>query len=164
VAVDGVGNVYVADSGNNTIRKVTPAGVVTTLAGLAQFDDIGYPCCGGSVDGTGSVARFNHPFGVAVDNVGDIYVGDSNNGTIRKGYPPRTFLSFGAVSDFIGGKFDFVLTGSVGRLVIVEASPDLVNWQPLSTNTLAGALYLTDPQSAASSHRFYRAQIPQPSP
>jgi len=68
VAVDGTGNVYVADTYNNTIRKVTPAGVVTTLAGAAgQY---------GSVDGTGSAARFNNPEGVAVDGSGNGYVGD----------------------------------------------------------------------------------------
>ena len=50
MAVDTNGNVYVADWGNNTIRKVTPAGVVTTLAGLAGAF--------GSADGTGSAARF----------------------------------------------------------------------------------------------------------
>jgi hypothetical protein len=59
VAVDTNGNVYVADSGNQAIRKVTPGGVVTTLAGLA-----GSP---GSVNGTNSAARFNYPGGVGVD-------------------------------------------------------------------------------------------------
>ena len=76
VAVDSAGNVYVADQVNNTIRKVTPGGVVTTLAGLA-----GNP---GSADGTGSAARFYRPSGVAVDSAGNVYVADTNNDTIRK--------------------------------------------------------------------------------
>ena len=55
VAVDSAGNVYVADSGNNTIRKVTLAGVVTTVAGLSRSQ--------GSADGTGAAARFSYPSG-----------------------------------------------------------------------------------------------------
>jgi hypothetical protein len=76
VAVDSAGVVYVADSDNFTIRKVTPAGVVTTLAGLAGAE--------GSANGTGSAARFSYPFGVAVDSAGVVYVADSDNNTIRK--------------------------------------------------------------------------------
>ncbi len=76
VAVDGAGNVYVADWANHTIRKITPAGEVSTLAGLAGVS-------GGS-DGTGNVARFNFPWGVAVDGSGYVYVGDYRNHTIRK--------------------------------------------------------------------------------
>ena len=76
VAVDAAGNVYVADAQNQLIRQVTPAGVVTTVAGLAVTS--------GSADGTGSVARFNNPYGIAVDNAGNLYVGDANNNTIRK--------------------------------------------------------------------------------
>ncbi len=75
VAEDSVGNVYVADSDNNTIRKVTPAGVVTTLAGVAGYD--------GTNDGAGSAARFSYPIGLAVDNMGNVYVADSYNNTIR---------------------------------------------------------------------------------
>ena len=77
--MDSAGNVYVADTGNHTIRKVTPAGVVTTLAGLAGS--------AGSADGTGSAARFNHPIGVAVDSAGNVYVADTGNNTIRKVTP-----------------------------------------------------------------------------
>jgi streptogramin lyase len=76
VAVDGAGNVYVADSGNDTIRKIAPGGVVTTLAGTAGKR--------GSADGAGSDALFNHPFGVAVDAGGNVFVADSGNNTIRK--------------------------------------------------------------------------------
>ena len=86
VAVDSAGNVYVADSGNHTIRKVTPAGVVTTLAGLA-----GSP---GSADGTGSAARFFQPSGLAADPAGNLYVADSRNSTIRKITPAREVTTF----------------------------------------------------------------------
>ena len=79
VAVDSAGNVYVADSGNSTIRKVTPSGVVTTLAGLAGSS--------GSADGTGSAARFAQPQGMAVDSAGNVYVADTSNSTIRKVTP-----------------------------------------------------------------------------
>lgn len=75
VAVDANGNVFVGDAGNNTIRKITPAGVVTTLAGLAGQK--------GSADGAGTAARFSAPYGVAVDASGNVYVADMNNHTIR---------------------------------------------------------------------------------
>jgi sugar lactone lactonase YvrE len=76
LAVDGAGNVYVADSNNSTIRRVSPAGSVTTLAGLAGNN--------GSDDGDGSEARFNNPYGVAVDSATNVYVADTWNHTIRK--------------------------------------------------------------------------------
>jgi hypothetical protein len=76
VAVDGTGNVYVADFGAHTIRKITPTGVVTTLAGSADVP--------GSADGMGAAARFNRPTGVAVDGAGNVYVTDTNNATVRK--------------------------------------------------------------------------------
>ena len=75
IAVDISGNLYVADTSNHVIRKVTSGGVVTTLAGLAGAN--------GSADGTGSAARFNAPSGIAVSSVGTVYVADTYNHTIR---------------------------------------------------------------------------------
>ncbi|PWU15996.1 MAG: hypothetical protein C5B50_14245 [Verrucomicrobia bacterium] len=94
VAVDSAGNLYVGDSGNQTIRKVTPAGVVTTLAGFAGL--------AGSANGTGTNAQFYGPTGVAVDGAGNVYVADTDNSTIRKVTPT------GAVSTLAG------LAGSFG--------------------------------------------------
>lgn len=74
VAVDAAGNVYVADFNNNSIRKITAAGVVTTLAGGKA----------GNANGTGTAASFNGPRGVAVDAAGNVYVADANNNLIRK--------------------------------------------------------------------------------
>ncbi len=76
VAADAAGNIYVADSGNHTIRKITPAGVVTTLAGLAGFS--------GSTNATGTAARFTSPSSLAVGSDGNLYVCDEGNHTIRK--------------------------------------------------------------------------------
>src|ERR1035441_8188278 len=78
VAVDGLGNVYVADYFNQTLRKVTGAGAVSTLAALAGSF--------GSIDGTNSTARFWNPTGVAVSgtNTVTVFVADAGNGTIRE--------------------------------------------------------------------------------
>jgi len=74
VALDGAGNLYVPDTFYGTIRKITPAGVVTTLAGTND----------GAVDGSLSTAKFNRPTGIVVDTSGNVYVADSKNNSIRK--------------------------------------------------------------------------------
>ena len=84
IAVDTAGNLYVADTFNSTIRKITPAGSVTTLAGLAPTAGSPSPINEGSANGTGSAARFMTPRGVAVDGAGNVYVADTGNSTIRK--------------------------------------------------------------------------------
>lgn len=80
VAVDAAGNVYVADTANHVIRKITTDGVVTTLAGTVNSP--------GTSDGTGLAARFNSPNGIAVvatgPNTGTLFVADTGNHTIRR--------------------------------------------------------------------------------
>lgn len=79
IAVDADNNLLIAD-GNNRIRKVTPDGVVTTLAGGGGSGYRGQ----GFADGTGTGAHFNGPTGIALDPQGNIYVADSGNQRIRK--------------------------------------------------------------------------------
>lgn len=88
LCLDAGGNVYVADTLNNTIRKITPGGLVSTIAGL--------PGVRGSTDGTGNAARFNYPRGVSADASGNVYVADTSNCTIRKVDP------FGTVTTLAG--------------------------------------------------------------
>ena len=75
IAIDNGGNLYVADTGNHAIRKVTPAGAVTTVAGNGQP---------GYRDGKGRAALFNGPVGVAVDRAGNVFVADTYNDRVRR--------------------------------------------------------------------------------
>ena len=87
-AFDASGNIYVADGGNHTIRKINPAGVVTTLAGSSGM--------AGAANGTGVAARFNSPLGIVADSAANLYVSDQASNTIRKITPA------GLVSTFAG--------------------------------------------------------------
>lgn len=81
VALDGRGNLYVADTGNHAIRKIAPDGTVSTLAGSGVA---------GFADGQGALAQFNGPVGVAVDKDGVVYVADTYNDRIRRIAPDGT--------------------------------------------------------------------------
>ncbi len=99
VAVDSNGYVYVADTANNKIRKISPEGVVSTLAGSESQ---------GSTDGPGGSATFNEPSGVAVDSNGNVYVADTANNKIRKITPD------GVVSTLAGSGSQGSTDGSGG--------------------------------------------------
>jgi sugar lactone lactonase YvrE len=91
LAVDKEGTVYVADTDNHTVRKVTPAGVVTTIGGRGGV--------AGDTNGPAAASRFNSPRGVAVDEAGNVYVADSENGAVREisaGGEVRTVVGAGA--------------------------------------------------------------------
>ncbi len=79
LAIDRAGNLYVADTLNYTLRKITPDGKVTTLAGSAGVPD--------SVDGQGNLARFNNPVGIAIGREGELYVADVGNNQVRRVTP-----------------------------------------------------------------------------
>lgn len=95
IALDSVGNTYVADTFNGTIRKITPDGTVTTLAGSVGNH--------GHVDGTGDVARFDYPRGIALDKAGNIYVND--NHTVRKISPAGEVITLAGKAG-VSGFFD----------------------------------------------------------
>ena len=94
IAIDSSDNLYVTDFGNHTIRKITPAGVVTTFAGTAGAT--------GSSDGTGVATRFNSPSGIAIDRENNLYVADSENFTIRKITPASVVSTFAGTAGNYG--------------------------------------------------------------
>jgi len=125
LALDAVGNLYVADTGNHAIRKVTPEGVVTTLAGN------GHP---GWRDGPGAQARFDGPMGVAIDIQGRVIVADAYNDRIRAIAPDGsvTTLAGGAGPGDVDGpgaqaRFDTpcaVFVDAHGRIVVADTLND----------------------------------------
>jgi len=91
VAVDGAGNLYIADEHNNVIRKVTPGGVITTVAGNGT---VGYS----GDNGPATSAQLNWPFDVALDAAGNLYIADQENNVIRKVTPGGTITTIAGKS------------------------------------------------------------------
>jgi hypothetical protein len=120
VGVDAAGNVYVADTDNHRIRKITSEGVVTTLAGST----IGYS------NGTGAAAQFSAPYATAADAAGNVYVADSGNHRIRKISPA------GVVTTLAG-------TGTQGFLNGTAAAAQFSSPTSVAVDA-AGNLYVTE--------------------
>ena len=129
VAVDGAGNVFVADTFSKTIRKITSAGVVTTLAGSAYSL--------GSADGTGAAARFTRPSSLAVDRAGNVFVADWNNNAIRKITPA------GVVSTVVGVAGPTVVGNFPGPLPASIVLPT----GGVAIDPSSGKLYITLPDA-----------------
>lgn len=115
-------DLYVADTGNHAVRKVTPAGVVTTLAGS--------PGTSGSTDGTGATAHFNAPLGIA--SIGtNLYVSDTGNHTVRRVATPS-----GTVTTF---------AGSAGQAGSADAQGDAARFSsPDGIAAVGSVLYVAD--------------------
>ena len=141
VAVDVVGNVYVADSGNNRVRRIDPSGTITTLAGTGEE---GFRGDGGPA----TEAQFDGPTGVAVDSLGNVYVADSGNGRVRK------IDASGTITTLVGGpgRWD----ARIAQYWSAESTSD----QPSELRAVAvggnGAVYV------ASSDAVYLVGHPRP--
>ena len=129
VAVDSSFNVYVADSDNHKIRKITSAGVVTTLAGSGSS---------GSADGTGTLASFSYPKGVAADTGGNLYVTDNevdNNAKIRKITPGGVVTTLESAGISIG-----VAVDGIGNLYVISSNNKILKiTSEGDVTTLAGS-------------------------
>jgi type 1 glutamine amidotransferase len=161
IAADAAGNLYVADTGNHTIRKMTPAGIVSTLAGFAGNR--------GSADGVGSAARFSSPSGIAVDGSGNLYVADTGNDTIRRITPNGTVATFAGLAgsrgsvDGVGNAARFagplaVAVDGSGNLFVADESPAIRKIMPQGVvATLAGRADSTGTaDGSAAAARFVR--------
>jgi uncharacterized protein (TIGR03437 family) len=104
VTLDSTGNVYIADTNNNRIRKVTPAGIISTVAGTGRG---GFTGDGGPAD----KARLNSPYGVALDGAGNLFIADTANFRIRK-----VAVSSGLIST-VAGNGSFGNSGDNGPAV-----------------------------------------------
>lgn len=150
VSIDAAGNLYVADSGNNKIRKITPNGVVSTLAGTTQ----------GYQDGTGTIAKFNNPTSVANDSSGNVYVADKTNQKIRKITPSGYVTTFvgtsGLFSAPTGIAIDannnvYVADSSITKSLISKITPNGV------VTTLAGNGNVNSPVDGQSTSASFRS-------
>lgn len=111
MAQDAAGNIYLADQGNNLIRKISPSGAVTTVAGKAGI---------GFSNGNAVTAQFNSPTAVGIDDAGNLYVSDSQNGAIRKITPDGTVSTIATGLNFPRE----LRADATGNIYVVEQNSD----------------------------------------
>ena len=150
LAIDSAGNVYVADMGNSTLRKISASGVVSTLAGLPTID--------GLMDGTGSNAWFSEPQALTLDSAGNIYVADTANAILRKVTPEGlvTTLALAGTAPLISSQPVSITISSGGSATFsvsaVGEAPLSYQWKKNGTD-LSGAI--TTSYSVAPATAFY---------
>lgn len=158
VAFDGAGNLYIADFGNNCIRKITPVGQVSTFAGAGVA---------GFADGPTTAAQFNGPNGVAVDGQGVVYVADCYNNRIRKIMPNGNVSTLAGsgqrgFADGPAGSAQFVgveglALDSQGTLYVADFSGERIRrvTQAGVVSTMAGTGVRGSTDGAANTAQFY---------
>ena len=149
LAIDTAGNLYVADTGNSRIRKITPGGTITTVAGSATA---GFSGDGGAA----TAAQLNKPLGVAVDAAGVLYIADTDNSRIRRVSADGIIRT---IADKLGFPYD-VAVDAAGTIYVADptsekvlkVAPDgtltTVTSEPIAalgvSTDQAGSLYITD--------------------
>jgi len=192
VALDATGNLYIGDEGNNRIREVSVAGIITTVAGNGTAGYIGD-------GGAATNAELNDPDGVAVDTSGNLFVADSGNNVIRKvvtqgpslvlnnvgfgnagSYDVVVSGPYGSVTSSVVNvtvtisplimsspqvtasktNFTFILSGPAGSNYVLQASTNLSNWIPVSTSSIpsSGTINISNAISG-SKQGFYRVHL-----
>jgi DNA-binding beta-propeller fold protein YncE len=138
IAFDRVtSNLFVADSGNNTIRKITPLTAVTTLAGLAGS--------AGTADGVGTSARFREPAGLTASN-SIVYVSDTGNHTIRRIASNASVTTYGGFPGIPG------LSNAVGTFARFNSPARLFL-------DVSGSLYIADTGNNAIRKMFATGEV-----
>jgi hypothetical protein len=151
IAVDASGNVYVADTGNHTVRRISAAGAVTTIAGA--------PGVAGSANGAGNGSRFNAPHALWIDGSGTLYVSDTMNNTIRRG----TLVVGGSTLEIESQpqRRQVIINSNVTFSVVATGSPTpTYQWQRDGADILgATGATLTVPSAQFADAGFYRVKV-----